>query len=95
MRKRPILSLLLSVFVPGLGHIYAGNGNKGAAILASSIIIGSLNIIFLPIFISANPDPGVVWSYWIPRIGHDVLALWSLVFWIWVIADSYQVARSH
>jgi hypothetical protein len=93
MGKRPIVSLLLSLFVPGLGHIYAGKGNKGAAILFSSIIIGSLNIIFLLGFISANPDPEVFWSYWVPRIGHDVLIVWSMVFWIWVIVDAYQETK--
>ena len=90
MGKKPIVSILLSLFVPGLGQIYAGKGNKGAAILAASIIIASLNIIFLPIFEIANPDPDIFWAYWIPRIGHDFIALWSVVFWIWIIVDSYQ-----
>ena len=94
MGKQPIVSLFLSLFVPGLGHIYAGKGNKGAAILAASIIIASLNVIFLPIFLFANPDPEIIWSYWIPRIGHDLIAVWSVVFWIWVIVDSYQVTKS-
>jgi TM2 domain-containing membrane protein YozV len=94
MKKHPLVSLLLSLFVPGLGQMYAGQWNKGAAILALSIIIGSLNIIFLPIFVSANPDPKIVWSYWIPRIGHDVLAVWSIVFWIWVVADAYRVTKN-
>lgn len=93
MEKRPIIALLLSLCVPGLGHIYAGKGDKGAAILASSIIIGSLNIIFLLVFASAKPDPTAFWSYWIPRIGHDVLAFWSLLFWAWVIADSFKEAK--
>ena len=94
MNKKPIVSLFLSLLVPGLGHIYAGKGNKGASIIAASIIIGSLNIIFLPIFVSTNPDPEIVWSYWVPRIGHDVLAVWSMVFWIWVIIDAYKETKS-
>ena len=94
MDKRPIIALLLSLFVPGLGHIYAGKSNQGAVILATSIIIGSLNIIFLLVFDSTNPDPTIPWSYWIPRIGHDVLAFWSLVFWVWVIVDSFREAKT-
>ncbi len=94
MRKQPLVSLLLSLFVPGLGHIYAGKGNKGAVILAASIIIASLNIIFLLVFVSANLDPKIIWHYWIPRTGHDVIVIWSIVFWIWVIADSYQETKS-
>ncbi|MCK4823941.1 hypothetical protein KA005_49765, partial [bacterium] len=94
MGKRPIVSLLLSLFLPGLGHIYAGKGYKGAAILSASIIIASLNIILLLVFVSANPDPESVWSYWIPRLGHDVIVIWSVVFWIWVIVDSYQETKA-
>ena len=94
MTKQPLISLLLSLLVPGLGHIYAGSRDKGAAILASSIVIGSLNIIFLPIYTIAYPDPATGWLYWISRIGHDVLAVWSVVFWIWVIVDSFKETLS-
>ena len=82
--------MLLSLAVPGLGHIYSGNGNKGAAILVAAIIIGSLNIIFLPVFNTANPDSEIIWAYWIPRIGHDVIAVWSIVFWLWAAFDAYR-----
>ena len=94
MGKRPIVSLLLSLFFPGLGHIYAGKGYKGAAILLASIIIASLNIILLLVFVSANPYPESIWSHWIPRIGHDVIVIWSVVFWIWVIVDSCQETKA-
>lgn len=94
MERNPLVAGLLSLLVPGLGQIYCGEGNKGAAILVAATIIGSLNIIFLPIFILANPDPGVVWAYWIPRVGHDVVSFWSIVFWIWVILDAYRLAKN-
>ncbi len=93
MKRNPFVAALLSLLVPGLGQIYAGAGNKGGAILAAAIIFGNLNLIFLPIFIMAHPDSAVVWAYWIPRIGHDVMAAWSLVFWLWVVADAYSVAK--
>ncbi|HEY76303.1 MAG TPA: hypothetical protein G4O00_09000 [Thermoflexia bacterium] len=56
------------------------------------MVIGNLNLIFLPIFVAANPDPGIVWAYWIPRIGHDVMSLWSVVFWVWAVIDAYVLA---
>jgi len=94
MRRNPFVAGLLSLLIPGLGQIYCGEGNKGAAILAAAIVIGNLNLIFLPIFVTANPDPGVVWAYWIPRVGHDVMSLWSIIFWLWAVFDAYQRARN-
>ncbi|NIW43033.1 MAG: hypothetical protein GWN27_21580 [candidate division Zixibacteria bacterium] len=93
MKRNPLVAGLLSLFIPGLGQMYCGVKNRGAAILAAAIIIGNLNIIFLPIFVAADPDPNVIWAYWIPRVGHDVMSLWSIVFWLWAIIDAYQIAR--
>jgi TM2 domain-containing membrane protein YozV len=94
MKRSPFVAGLLSLLIPGLGQIYCGEGNKGAAILAAAIVIGNLNLIFLPIFVTASPDPGVVWAYWIPRVGHDVMSLWSIIFWLWAVLDAYQRARN-
>ena len=94
MRSNPVIAGLLSLLIPGLGQMYCGAGNKGAIILAAAIIIGNLNIIFLPAFVAAAPDPGIVWAYWIPRIGHDVMSLWSVVFWLWGVFDAYRTARN-
>lgn len=93
MKRIPFVAGLLSLLVPGLGQIYAGKGDKGAAILAAAIVIGNLNIIFLPVFVAANPDPAVAWAYWIPRVGHDVMSLWSIVFWLWSVVDAYRIAK--
>jgi hypothetical protein len=85
---------LLSLFVPGLGQIYGGKGARGAAILAAAIVIGNLDIIILPLIAIANPvrppagDPRAVWTYWIPRLAHDVLSMWSIAFWLWAVADA-------
>jgi hypothetical protein len=93
MKRKPITAFLLSLVVPGLGHICSGNGDKGAVILVAAVIISSLNIMFLPVFGAANPDPKIVWAYWIPRIGHDVIAVWSIVFWLWSAFDAYREAN--
>jgi hypothetical protein len=79
--------------------MYAGKSTRGAFILAGAIIIGSLNIIVLPLISTANPVPvpgltsRTIWSYWIPRIGHDVISVWSIAFWIWGVVDAVSVAR--
>ena len=93
MKPKPFLAGLLSLVVPGLGHIYCGETNKGAVVLVAAIIVGSLNIIFLPVFLASSPNPETGWSYWIPRIGHDVISFWSVVFWIWVVVDAFSLAR--
>jgi TM2 domain-containing membrane protein YozV len=93
MRRHPIVAGLLSLLIPGLGQMYSGAGNKGAAILAAAIVIGNLNLIFVPIFVTADADPAVIGAYWIPRIGHDVMSLWSVVFWIWAVVDAYRLAK--
>ena len=93
MGKNPWIAGLLSLLIPGLGQIYGGQGGRGAAILAAAIIIANLNLLFLLLFAAAEPDPGSVWAYWLPRIGHDVVALWSLAFWIWAVVDAYRQAK--
>ncbi len=90
MKRNPFIAGLLSLLVPGLGQMYGGKADKGAAILVSAIIIGNLNLVFVPIFITANPDPDVMWEYWMPRLGHDVMSIWSIVFWIWAVVDAYR-----
>jgi TM2 domain-containing membrane protein YozV len=90
MKRHPFVAGFLSLAVPGLGQIYGGKGGRGAAILGAAIIIGNLNLIFLVILAAADPDPEAVWAYWIPRIGHDVMSLWSIVFWMWAVIDAYS-----
>jgi hypothetical protein len=83
------------LLIPGLGQIYSGKGDKGAVILVAAIIIGTMNIIFLPIFMVANANPNIIWAYWIPRIGHDVMAIWGVVFWAWAVWDAYVLAKEN
>jgi TM2 domain-containing membrane protein YozV len=101
MKHNPIIAGFLSLLVPGLGQIYGGKGNKGAAIIAASIIIGNLNIMILPLISMANPvipieasDPRMLWAYWIPRVVHDVLSFWSITFWVWAVADAIAITRN-
>jgi TM2 domain-containing membrane protein YozV len=93
MKRHPLVAGLFSLLIPGLGQMYCGEDNRGAAILAAATIMGSLNVLFVPIFTAATPDPGVVWAYWIPRVGHDVMSVWSIAFWIWAVVDALCLAK--
>jgi len=92
MKRRALFAGILSLLIPGLGQIYTGRGIRGAAILVAAIIIGNLNIIFIVAFVAADFHPETVWAYWIARIGHDVMSLWSIAFWLWAIYDAYKNA---
>jgi TM2 domain-containing membrane protein YozV len=99
MQRNKFIAGLLSLIIPGLGQIYAGKGNKGAAIIFGAIVIANLNVIILPLIALANPnlpinpnDANTVWKYWIPRITHDVASLWSVIYWIWAVVDAYKTA---
>ena len=100
MKRNPIIAGILSLLVPGLGQIYAGEGNKGAAIIAAAIVTGNLNIIILPLISMENPviltevsESRTVWAYWIHRVVHDVLSFWSITFWGWAVVDAISTTR--
>ena len=95
MGSNPILAMFLSLVIPGVGQMAAGKGRKGAAILAAAIVIGNLNLLLLLVFSWAAIGPEAAWVYWILRIGHDVMAFWSLAFWIWAVIDAYQCAAAN
>jgi hypothetical protein len=102
VKRKPLVAGLLSLLVPGSGQLYAGEGDKGAAILAAAIVIGNLNILILPLISMANPSipeekpsARATWSYWIPRVVHDVISFWSMVFWAWAVVDAVSIARKH
>ena len=98
--KRPYvrnswIAALLSLFVPGLGQMYSGRGVRGAAILAVVIVAGSLNAIWLSLYNLSDPAvSNAAWTYHLPRILHDLFALYGIVFWIWAVVDAYKVAKT-
>jgi hypothetical protein len=100
MRRNPFIAGVLSLLVPGLGQIYGGEANKGAAVIAAAVGVGNLNIIILPLIAMANPitptsapDSRTIWTYWIPRVVHDVVSFWSIAFWAWAILDAVSITR--
>ncbi|HSG25244.1 MAG TPA: hypothetical protein VLA32_03940 [Anaerolineales bacterium] len=95
MKKKAVLAALFSAVVPGLGQWYAGKGERGAAILIATIIVGNLNAIWLTLY--AQPVTGVdaFWAVGLPRVLHDLFAVYGIVFLIWQIWDAAQLARHY
>jgi hypothetical protein len=59
-----------------------------------------LNILILPLIAMANPiipigapDARSIWAYWVPRVVHDLISIWSVAFWIWAILDAVYIVR--
>ena len=101
MKGDQIIAGVLSLIVPSLGQMYKGHGSRGAMVLFGAIVISSLDIIILPLISIANPilppaagDVRALWAYWIPRIVHDILAVWSIIFWLWAVRDAAMIPRT-
>jgi len=92
-KRNPYMASLLSIPVPGLGQIYAGQGERGAAILIVTIIVGNLNANWLSIYATARPETNAFWADTFPRILHDIFAAYGVIFLIWQVLDAYQQAK--
>lgn len=93
MKRSPIIAALLSLLVPGLGQIYARESKRGALILIAVIIVGNLNAIWLNVFALTGSVTSSFWTHTLPWILHDIFAFYSVVFWIWQVADAFCQAR--
>ncbi len=91
--QNPALAGLLSIFVPGLGQMVAGQGTRGALILLAVIVVGNLNAIWLSLYALSPPSPPTFWSPTLPRILHNLFAVYGIVFYIWQVVDAIQAAK--
>lgn len=78
--KEPILSLILSVILPGLGQMYNGRMEKGLLFLVAAVAIGFLGIVLSIITF------GLVWLIFGPAY---------VVLWIFNIYDAYTEAERY
>ena len=92
MKGKPILVGLLSLLIPGLGQMLLGKGERGALILIAVIVVGNLNAIWLNVYASSILAPVTFYSTTLPRVLHDVFALYGIVFLIWQVVDAYKLA---
>lgn len=84
-KREPAVAAVLSILVPGLGQIYAGKQERGAAILVAGIIVGTLALIWQTLFMAARAE-----AFWPYRV---TLTTYALIFWIWQVADAYKQAK--
>lgn len=94
MNKKPALAALLSALVPGLGQIYSDKAELGMLILIATIIVGNLNAIWLSLYATTDLEKRTFWAVELPRILHDVFAIYGLIFLAWQIWDAYQLAKN-
>lgn len=67
--------------------MYAGKGERGAAILVSAIIIGTLALIWQTLYPTyASNLTGYEYPFY--RVS---LVIYTVVFWIWQVADAYRL----
>jgi TM2 domain-containing membrane protein YozV len=85
--RNPVLAAVLSLLVPGLGQIYCGKGERGAAILVAGLIVGTLALIWQTLFVTSGASEPFFLPY---RIS---LTLYGAVFWVWQVVDGYQQAK--
>lgn len=77
---------ILSLLVPGLGQMYAGRGERGAAILVSGMIVGTLALIWQTLYGTYSSNlTGYEYPFY--RVS---LTIYAVVFWIWQVADAYN-----
>ena len=82
--KQPIVHLLASIFIPGLGTILAGRKRRGALILCGFFLsyLGTAALLFVGSFLFH--------AAWLFMLG------WLVVFsvWIFAIVDAYRSAQA-
>ncbi len=81
-KRKPSLALLLSIFMPGLGHIYCGELIQGIALF---FIFSILPLFFARIAV-ALPDPFML-------IGMVVTACVILGVYLYALINSFKIAR--
>ena len=93
MKRRPFIAAILSLFIPGMGQIYARKSERGAAILLGVVIAGNLNAIWLSAYAVSGMAPATFFGHTLPRMVHDVMALYGVIFWVWQVVDAYLLAK--
>lgn len=90
------MASLFSTLVPGLGQMVSGHSVRGAAILIAVIVVGNLNAIWLSVFALSTrvTDSLGFWTSGLPRVLHDLFAVYGVIFLVWQVADAYLLAKN-
>ena len=87
--RTPTVAGILSLIVPGLGQIYAGRGDRGAAILVAAMIVGTLALIWQTLYaVYAKNLIGYEYPFY-----RTSLVVYAIVFWAWQVVDAYRSAK--
>jgi TM2 domain-containing membrane protein YozV len=87
--RDPTIAGILSLLVPGLGQMYAGKGERGAAILVAVLIVGTLALIWQTLYaVYASKLTGYEYPFY-----RTSLVVYAVVFWIWQTSDAYRLVK--
>ena len=85
-RKDPLIAVILSILLPGVGQMYVGRVGRGLMILITLSLLSLAPAQFLFTIVSFSSF-GLFWTMGI------VLTIVSLVLYIWQILDAYRLAE--
>ena len=81
--KEPLLAVMLSILLPGLGHIYAKKTQKGVVLFVSIMIAEFLFVTYL-----FSPHTRIM-------IGSVILGIVLVLFGVFIIIDSFLSAKTY
>lgn len=79
--KSPFLAVLFSMFIPGMGQVYAHNFIKGFLWFSFFLVLSSLNFGIKEFVLSATPSLNIF------------ISLSHIFIWLFIIHDAYKTAR--
>ncbi len=86
-KKSEGMVLILSILIPGLGHMYAGKVNRGIAILVASILLSVVAFYCLYGLVQTEVGAFVFVA--------GLLSLVSFCIWIYAVLDSYNAVKEY
>ncbi len=85
--KEPLIAVMLTVLLPGLGQVYAGRTRRGIAVFLLPNIITILGLLYV-----ANPTTRINSIVFIIAL---ILMAALIAFAIFIIIDAYKCAQKH
>jgi TM2 domain-containing membrane protein YozV len=88
--KEAILTVVLSVIVPGVGQIYCGKIGRGIGIL---VLLGLLSVVsIVPLFFITDPMNFSFSGFFALNV---ILSILAFLIYIWQIYDAYRCADDY
>lgn len=85
-QKEPIIAVILSIILPGVGQIYVGRVLRGVLILLFLPLFALLS--FLPAFMISDETSFYSFLWW-----NIVAAIIIIIVYVWQIVDAYKLAE--